>query len=116
MKVIIAGSRSISNYNLIKKTLDNLDFSISEVVSGTANGVDKLGERYASENNISIKRFPADWNKFGKSAGYIRNKEMVEYGECCIIFWDSISKGTKHMIDLAKKYNLLLKIFIIRRK
>ena len=114
MKTIIAGSRTITNYNLIKNTLDKLDIKIFEIVSGTANGVDRLGERYAKENNIKLIKFPADWDKFGKSAGYIRNKEMAKYSEQCIIFWDGISKGTKHMIDLARKYKLNLRIFIVK--
>jgi hypothetical protein len=69
-----------------------------------------LGELYANENNIKIIEFPADWEKFGKKAGYIRNEEMAKYSDSCIVFWDGKSKGTKHMIELAKKYNLNLKI------
>ncbi len=62
------------------------------------------------KNNIKIIEFPADWEKFGKKAGYIRNEEMAKYSDSCIVFWDGKSKGTKHMIELAKKYNLNLKI------
>jgi len=105
MKVIIAGSRDFNDYNLLKTSCDNLltQFTNIEIVSGTARGADKLGERYARERGYDIKQFPANWDKFGKSAGYIRNDEMAQYADMLIAFWDGTSKGTKHMIDLANK-------------
>jgi hypothetical protein len=111
MKIIIAGSRTYNDYELLKRVCDETLSLITEIVSGTANGADKLGERYAKEKGYPIKQFPADWNKYGKSAGYIRNKQMAEYADALIAFWDGKSKGTKHMIDLAKLNNL--KIFNI---
>jgi len=105
MKIIIAGSRNFNDYNLLKSSCDNLltQFTNIEIVSGTARGADKLGERYARERGYDIKQFPANWDKFGKSAGYIRNDEMAQYSDMLIAFWDGTSKGTKHMIDLANK-------------
>lgn len=114
MKLIIAGSRTIKNYNLIKSTIDSLNLDIKEIISGTANGIDKLGERYAEENNIDLIKFPADWNKFGKRAGYLRNVEMAKYGNSCIVFWDGISSGSKHMIKIARDYKLWLKVFKVK--
>jgi hypothetical protein len=107
MKVIIAGSRNFNDYNLLKTSCDNLltQFTNIEIVSGTARGADKLGERYAREKGYDIKEFPANWN-LGKSAGYIRNDEMAQYSDMLIAFWDGTSKGTKHMIDLANKRSL----------
>jgi hypothetical protein len=112
MKVIIAGSRNFNDYNLLKSSCDNLltQFTNIEIVSGTARGADKLGERYAREKGYSIKEFPANWN-LGKSAGYIRNDEMAQYADMLIAFWDGTSKGTKHMIDLANKRSL--KVIVI---
>lgn len=112
MKVIIAGSRSFNNYIILHNKCTELlknQFEI-EIISGTANGADKLGERFAKENNYKLTQFPADWSKFGKSAGYFRNEEMAKYADALIVFWDGKSKGTKHMIDLAKKYNLKIRI------
>ena len=106
MKTIIAGSRTITEYSIVLKAIENSKFKITEVVSGTALGVDKLGEEYAKENNIPIKQFPADWNRHGKKAGYLRNKEMAEYADAVVLVWDGKSRGTKHMYDLSKKYNL----------
>ena len=101
MKTIIAGSRNITNYQLLEKSIKDSDFEITEVICGGARGVDNLGKKWAIENQIPVKMFPAQWNKFGKSAGYKRNIEMAEYGESLIALWDGISFGTKHMIDIA---------------
>jgi len=112
MKVIVAGSRDFNDYNLLKKKLDYYfqNKKPTEIVSGTARGADKLGEKYASQNNINIKKFPANWDKHGNKAGYLRNKEMAEYADALVAFWDGNSKGTKHMIDLAEKNKLKVKI------
>ena len=113
MKVIIAGGRDFKDYDLLCKKCDKILASQTdiEIVSGTAYGADKLGERYSSERGYPIKQFPANW-KLGKSAGYIRNKEMAEYGDALIAFWDGKSKGTKHMIDLAREYELKVRVII----
>jgi hypothetical protein len=112
MKIIIAGSRNFNDYNLLKTSCDKLltQFTNIEIVSGTARGADKLGERYAGEKGYDIKQFPANWDKHGKSAGYIRNDEMAQYADMLIAFWDGTSKGTKHMIDLANKRGIKVEI------
>lgn len=105
MKVIIAGSRSAGEYmNFldVEKAVLQSGFVISEVVSGTARGADRLGEQFAESYRIPIKRFPAAWEVHGRSAGYIRNSEMANYADALIALWDYNSRGTKHMIDLAR--------------
>ena len=111
MKVIIAGSRDIDDYDIIDAAVKRSGYNITEVVSGTARGPDKLGEEYAINHDIPIKKFPADWNYHGKVAGYIRNKEMGDYCDAAIILWDGKSKGTKNMIDIMSN-NKNLKKFI----
>lgn len=108
MKLIVAGSREFNNYTLTTKYINYYCKykSIQEIVCGEARGADLLGKRYAEDNNIPVVSFPAEWNKYGKSAGYIRNEAMAKYGTHLIAFWDGISLGTSHMIDLAKSYNL----------
>ncbi len=108
IRVIIAGTRNFSDYPLMKDKLDRLRASIGvfEVVSGGATGADSLGERYANENELPLKIFPAEWNKYGKVAGYKRNEQMAQYAGACIVFWDGKSKGTEHMINLATQYGL----------
>jgi hypothetical protein len=108
MKIIVAGGRDFNNYELLKEKLDELigENKEIEIVSGMARGADTLGVQYANERGYEIKKFPAQWDKYGKSEGYRRNEEMANYGDTCICFWDTKSKGTKHMIDLSNKYNL----------
>lgn len=112
MKVIIAGGRDFNDYKFLFEKCDNILSGQKdvEIVSGAARGADELGEKYAKEKGFKIKLFPADWDKYKKAAGYIRNKQMAEYADSLIAFWDGKSKGTKHMIDLAEKYNLNIRI------
>jgi YspA, cpYpsA-related SLOG family len=98
MKVIVAGSRTITDYDKVVDALYYTNFSPREIVSGGAPGVDKLGEQYAIECTLGIKVFPADWEKHGRSAGFIRNKQMAEYADALIAVWDGKSRGTENMI------------------
>lgn len=102
MKIIIAGSRSIEDYQTIDHYCNKyIILDATEVVSGTARGVDELGERWAKNYGIPVKQFPAQWSEFGKVAGMIRNSRMANYADGLIAFWDGNSRGTKHMIDTA---------------
>jgi len=113
IKVIIAGGRDFDNYEHLMNACDYMlqNCGYIEVVSGGAKGADILGEKYAYERGYPVKRFPADWDKHGKSAGYKRNVEMADYADALIAFWDGKSKGTKHMIDIAKNKKLKVKIY-----
>ena len=112
MKLIIAGSREGFTYEDVVEAFDSLiDTVVSEIVSGGARGVDRFGEQLAKARGIPLNVKPANWDKYGKSAGYIRNKEMAEYADALLALWDGESRGTKHMIDLAKKNNLKVHIY-----
>ncbi len=113
MKTIIAGSRDIKLYSIVEKAIQQSVFEITTVISGTANGVDKLGEEYAKKYNLPVLKFPANWDKYGKSAGYIRNDEMARNAEALIAIWDDKSKGTANMISIARKKYLKLFVYII---
>lgn len=123
IRIIVAGGRDFKDNNLLSNTIkeylkdiDGISIANSskqiKFVSGTARGADVLGEQFAHTYGYDVIRFPADWNKFGKSAGYRRNAEMAKFASedgnegILIAFWDGKSKGTKHMIDLAKRYGL----------
>lgn len=112
MKVIIAGGRDFKDYNRLKEVCDKIlsNQNDIEIVSGTAGGADTLGERYAQEKGYEVKKFPAKWNEYGKKAGYLRNQEMGDYADGLIAFWDGQSKGTKHMIDIANKNGLKVRV------
>ena len=126
MKIIIAGSRTITEYEIVLQAIQNSGFEITEIVSGKARGVDTLGERYAKENNIPIKEFPADWDnidvegavirihpisakKYNVKAGFVRNAQMAEYADGLIAITNG-SSGTADMIKEAKRNNL--KIYV----
>jgi len=112
IKVIIAGGRNFDDFNKLCQVCDMFlqDQNNIEIVSGAYKGADFLGERYAAERNYPIKQFPADWRRYGKSAGLKRNAEMAAYADILIAFWDGESKGTKHMIELAEQAELNVKV------
>ena len=112
MKIIIAGGRNFNDYNKLRESCDNILVNQKEVeiVSGTAVGADTLGERYAQEKGYEVKKFPAQWDLYGKSAGYKRNQQMAEYADGLIAFWDGKSKGTENMIKIAQKHDLKLQV------
>lgn len=105
MRVIIAGSRDIVDPGIVDEAVRESGFEITEVVSGGARGVDRMGEAWARKHGIPVKVFPADWDKNGKSAGPIRNEEMAKYAEALIAIWDGYSRGTDNMIDRASAWN-----------
>ena len=114
-RVIIAGCRYYNNYEEAKAFIDFCLSNIRKkneivILSGGARGADAIGERYAEENGFSIEKYPADWEKYGRSAGPRRNEKMAEISDYVICFWDGKSRGTKSMIEYAKKYNKPLKI------
>ena len=112
-KVIVAGGRDFNNYDLLKSKLDillsNFDCDV-QIVSGTARGADKLGELYAKKSKLSLALFPADWEFYGKSAGYKRNAQMADYADALVAFWDGKSRGTMHMINLAKSAGIHVRV------
>jgi len=109
MKVIIAGGRDFGKKVVLIDAFRHFQKEygeITEVVCGMAPGADTLGMLWADFMDIPVKKFPADWDKNGKAAGPIRNKQMAEYADALIAFWDGKSKGTKNMIELATKQKL----------
>ena len=113
-RIIVAGGRHFNDYLKLTKTLNHMLSILPkgdiEIVSGKAKGADHLGELYASDNNLSVALFPADWDTYGKAAGYRRNAEMADYGTHLVAFWDGESRGTKSMIELAKKKGLKVSV------
>lgn len=102
-KVVVAGSRTIVDYQLVCDEIAASKYNVTELVSGVAKGVDLLGEQWAIDRLIPVKRFAADWKKHDRAAGPIRNKEMAEYCDMAIVIWDGESKGTKNMIEQMKR-------------
>jgi hypothetical protein len=106
MRVIIAGSRGINDYAKVCDAVQRSRFPISRVLSGMARGVDTLAIRYATEKRLPLEQFPAQWSKWGRSAGYRRNEQMAQNADALIAVWDDRSPGTRHMIQVAKARGL----------
>ena len=110
-RVIIAGSRSINDYVLLREQClsilqEKMRTHRVVIVSGHARGADSLGERFAKEFSIPFELHPAKWRLLGKAAGMVRNAEMAKCSDALIAFWDGESRGTRHMISFARKRGL----------
>ncbi|OUO26617.1 hypothetical protein B5F87_13695 [Eubacterium sp. An3] len=121
-RIIVAGSRNFTDYSVVEKVLQDYLKTYPwevEMISGTAKGADLLGERFASTYGYKIVRFPANWTRYGKSAGPIRNEEMAKYAAkeygVLFAFWNGSSRGTKSMIEFAKQYGLEIHIIPINQ-
>lgn len=121
MKIIIAGSRDVTDYEVVRRAVIESGYwkefgKAIEVVSGTARGVDRLGEEFAKRNGLTCHRFPADWDTHGKAGGIIRNKYMGDFAKetdgRLLACWDGTSRGTKQMIDYA--HQIGLKTYVYR--
>jgi len=121
-RLVVAGCRdfhhkSVRNFNVVKVALTSIlsskvrDGYKIVIVSGCANGADKLGELFAKDNKYEILRFPANWEAHGVSAGIVRNEQMAEISDAVVVFWDGKSTGTKNMIQNANKYGLPIRAF-----
>lgn len=114
MKVAIVGGRDFSRYNLMCSILNRLikekALDITEVICGCAQGADTMGSFWAEENGIKVKLMPANWDKFGRKAGPIRNCEMLQEADGVIAFWNGFSPGTRHMIDISHRAGKLIHI------
>ena len=115
-RVIIAGSRSFNNYALLREhCLSVLQEKMKThrviIVSGHARGADSLGERFANELGFPFELHPAKWRLLDKAAGMVRNAEMAKCSDALIAFWDGESRGTRHMINFARKRGLDISVF-----
>lgn len=116
MRVIIAGPRDFVDEEFIFKNLDRISKSlnITEVVHGKAKGVDTIAGKWVKYNKIKVTEFPADWDTFGKKAGFLRNKQMAEYADYLIAFYGG-SKGTGMMIEIMKNSSKPYQIISIKK-
>lgn len=107
------GGRDFADYDKLRDACDEYLLDAEEdieIVSGGAKGVDSLGEQFARERDMAISKFPANWKEHGKAAGIIRNSQMADYADMLIAFWDGDSRGTKNMIETARKKRLIVNV------
>lgn len=109
MNVAVIGSRTFENFALVESTLASIPV-ISRVVSGGAKGADSLAQQYAEQNQIPVEIFKPDWKRFGRGAGVVRNREIIEAAEMVVAFWDGKSKGTESSIKMAQAKRIPVKI------
>lgn len=113
-KLIVAGGRDFDDFRVLDNKLTSIRHIILrddiaddlEIVCGMAKGADTLGEIWAKQNHVGVKYFPAEWEKYGRSAGPRRNRQMGDYADSLLAFWDGKSSGTKNMISYAKEVGL----------
>ena len=121
-RIIVAGGRDFQDEAYLNTSLDQLreEYIDIEIVSGHASGADKLAEAYAARLGLKLRIFPAEWKKYGRAAGPIRNREMLDYimeeKPVVAAFWDGQSKGTKNMIEQAQKKNVDCRVFMYEHK
>lgn len=109
-RIIVCGSRGWHDRERVADRLFDLPVS-SIIVHGAARGADRIAEQEGQKLGLLVEAHPADWEKYGKSAGYRRNELMASLGaDLCIAFWDGRSLGTQHMMDLAKKYGITVEV------
>lgn len=111
MRVIIAGSRSITEPQHVAAAMATITAPIDEVISGGAAGVDRLGEQWAEARGITVHRYPADWKSYGRAAGYRRNAAMALAADALVAIWDGRSRGTANMISVAYQRGLTVWVF-----
>jgi hypothetical protein len=117
MRAIIAGSRTCTNYEdmLHAITASGWADQITEVVCGMASGADILGHRWAKSRSIPITEMPADWDTYGRKAGYKRNWQMADYAgpdAVVIILWDGVSTGSRAMRNIARMRGMQTFVYI----
>jgi hypothetical protein len=115
MKLAVIGSRDFNEYSLVEKEIKELEFQFGKItciVSGGAKGADELGKMYARRHRVPTEIYDADWSEYGKSAGMIRNKLIIDNCDVLIAFWDGVSRGTKHSIDLIKQTDKPYKVIL----
>jgi len=101
-KIIIAGGRDFKEYERLERWLDRNIPEPFELICGGAQGADNMGRMYATKKEYPIQVLPAEWDKYGKSAGYRRNVDMAKIADGLIAVWDGKSKGTQHMIQIME--------------
>ena len=111
--LIIAGGRDFDDYALLERTVDQFLENIQDEITifcGKARGADSLGEQYAKSRGYAVEYFPPDWQRYGRGAGVVRNRKMVEKADALAAVWDGGSRGTEHIIQLARDRGLRLRV------
>lgn len=121
MRLIIAGSRSLTSYALLCECMQQTQFGVElhtdacTIISGCARGIDRLAIRWAHEHGLFIERYEAEWKKYGKSAGFMRNASMLDRADGLLAIWEGYSFGTKQMVHICLHKGIPTEIFDVHR-
>lgn len=110
--VAVIGSRNFSDYNLLESTLISMP-NITQIISGGAKGADSLAATYAVQHQLPLAIFRPDWKTYGKGAGIVRNRQIMEVAEMVVAFWDGTSKGTANSLKLAKSKGIPIRMVLV---
>lgn len=110
MKVAVVGSRTLSIENLGAYLPENT----TEIISGGAKGIDTCAKEYSIKNDLNIKEILPEYERYGKAAPIVRNRQIIDEADYILIFWDGTSKGTKFMINECENQNKEHKVYIIK--
>ena len=113
--ILVSGSRDFPHPHLVRHTIQNVITSEDFLMHGCARGVDTWADETAKACGATVIRRPADWDRYGKHVGYLRNEQMLNEARqhpdlLVVIFWDGQSRGTKHMIDLCKASHIPIRL------
>ena len=118
MRLIIAGSRALTSYELLQRCMKQTQFAAalrapdgSIILSGCARGIDTLALRWAREHGLPVEHWPADWAAHGMRAGFVRNEAMVSEADALVAIWDSNSIGTAHIVRITCERGLPVEVF-----
>lgn len=116
MNVIIAGGRNIKDYNLVLEAIEKSGWKdkITQVFSGNAIGVDRMGEFWAEERHIPVRTFKPDYMTYGKKvAPHVRNRYMAKLADALILIWDGKSPGSASMLEKAEAKGLEIYQYVV---
>jgi hypothetical protein len=113
MTVVVAGSRGITDSDLVARAIQASGLAITEIVSGGAKGVDRLGEEYADLHGLGVRQFIPNW-RTGRGAGMKNNSDMANYADALVAIWDGQSRGTKNMIDRMRTMNKPVHVVLLQ--
>lgn len=116
MKIAVVGSRSIKDEKMVHAFMEEcINWQKDDVVvSGGAKGVDHFAETFADKHDLETLIFTAQWDVYGKAAGFIRNEDIIKACDLCICVWDGESHGAKHDIELCKKFKKPICIYNLK--
>jgi hypothetical protein len=106
VRVIIAGSRSITDAALLEEAVSESGFEVSVILCGEARGVDQLGRQWAEGRGIATESYPPEWARYGRAAGQKRNADRAARADALVLLWDGSSRGSANMLRQARKRGL----------